>query len=808
MVAGIRNLTSVFHLLEENFSVSIIDHNGILSYVNQKFCEISKYNAEELIGNSYGMLNPDYSESTSLQKLKDDIAENKVSQNVINSIAKDGTPYWVQATIIPVPDEEGQIIQFISFDIDATNKFLTEEKYKKAIDELHNIQHALNQSSVVAITDQKGIITYVNEKFCKLSKYGPEELLGQTHGIINSGHHPGSFFEDMWRTIGLGSIWRGEVKNRAKDGSYYWVNTTIIPILGKNGKPLQYISIRTDITAKKEAEHSLEIALKNDFRQTVKHLQNAIFKYTYNDNGKITFTLIEGQLVEKLGITLGVITSNQLEHSFSKDEIFQFEFDLKDALNGNAVQFELSFYEYTFLVYLSPIFEHKKVIEVVGTAMDISERREAEKLVEHMAYYDYLTKLPNRRFFQEKIKHEIIKSKNEDLSFAIMFIDLDRFKNVNDSMGHSIGDKLLIAVGERLKEWVRKGDIVARHGGDEYVILLPSACSKDAEVVAARVISGLAQPFIFNNIDVFVSSSIGISVFPEHGSDYDTLTGNADSAMYLAKENGKNNFQFFNESLHRDIIEKTRLEIELRKALAKKQFVLHYQPQIDLKTGILIGLEALIRWDHPTKGMISPLQFIPIAEETGLIVPIGRWVLETACEQVKIWQDANLHPIQISVNVSIHQFKQASFVDQVKTTLKRTGLQPEYLNLEITESMTSDVESCQITLHELRSAGINVSIDDFGTGYSSLSYLSKFPITHLKIDQAFVQELSTSNKAIVKTIITLAKSLNLTVVAEGVETAEQAHFLEGLDCDEVQGYFYSKPLPTELIAPFLTGTKF
>lgn len=803
MLTKIQNLSSVPLLLEEYFAVSVIDANGFITYVNQKFCDISKYSAEELIGKKYGFMNQNYSEEDTILQIKNEVIKSKISHHKIKSYAKDGTPYWIQAIIVPIFDDAGQIIQYISFDIDSTSNELTDKKYKKALTDLHNIENALDQSSVVAITDRKGIITYVNEMFCELSQYSPKELIGQSHNLINSGYHPKSFFKEMWRTIGNGGIWKGDVNNRAKDGTEYWVNTTIVPFLNERGKPYQYIAIRTDITARKEAEQSLEIALKNDFGQTVKNLHNAIFKYRYDDNEKITFTLIEGKIAQKLGMTVEKMNMNQLKHDLSKADSKQFIHYLNEGLQGKAVQFELSFQHFTFLVYLSPISESGEVVEVVGTMIDISERKEAEKLIEHMAFYDHLTGLPNRRCFQKKIQEEIEKAQVDGTQFAVMFIDLDRFKNINDSMGHSIGDQLLIAAGERLTKTIRKSDLVARFGGDEYVILLPFCKISEADFVAARIINDLAKPFSFQNIDLFVTSSIGISIYPNDGHDHETLTGAADSAMYLAKDRGKNNYQFFTEDLRRDIIKRLSLEADLHQALKEDQFVLHYQPQIDLKTGKLTGLEALIRWNHPSKGCISPADFIPIAEENGLIVPIGQWVLETACRQMQKWHRDGSSQLAISVNVSNIQFIQSSFVKQVVDTLGKTGLQPQYLNLEITESMTSDVLNCQTTLEKLRSIGINISIDDFGMGYSSLSYLSVFPITHLKVDQVFVQGQSPSNKAIVKTVITLAKNLGLKVIAEGVETEEQATYLRKLDCDGVQGYLYSKPLPHEQISPRL-----
>ena len=396
---------------------------------------------------------------------------------------------------------------------------------------------------------------------------------------------------------------------------------------------------------------------------------------------------------------------------------------------------------------------------------------------------------------------EIASRKKE--TFALLFIDLDRFKNINDTMGHAIGDQLLKVVGQRLKNSIREEDFVARLGGDEFVILLTSTQHHEVEAIATRILEDISRAFQFGNHDVYVTPSIGISNFPEDGRDYDTLMTKADSAMYLAKENGKNTYQFFTQEMHRKMIEKTTLERELRYALSSNQLTLHYQPQIEIDSGELIGLEALIRWQHPVKGLISPAHFIPIAEESGLIIPLGQWVLETACAQAKRWQSAGLPHVQIGVNVSLSQFKQATFVKMVKETLTASGLAAKYLNLEITESMTTDLQSCLSTLQQLREIGINVSIDDFGTGYSSFSYLSNLPLTHLKIDGTFIQDLNRTNRAIVKTIIALAKNLDLTVIAEGVETEEQVRLLRHLQCDEAQGYFYSKPLPQEQVENLL-----
>ncbi|WP_203248327.1 sensor domain-containing protein [Sporosarcina beigongshangi] len=806
MLTGIKDMASILRLVGDKFCLSITDSNGTITYVNQLFCDLSQYSEEELIGKDYGLLNPDYTAEKFAIEMKEVFTKTNVWQQQYNSFAKDGSPYWVSATIIPIHGDDGDIVQYVSLDIDVTAKVIGNDSHKQTLDRLLTIENALDQSSVVAVTNQQGVITYANDNFCELSQYTAEELIGQTHRIVNSGFHPKSFFKDLWQTIGNGDIWKGEIKNRAKNGREYWVNTTIVPFLGKDGKPYQYIAIRTDITARKEAEHALELALKNDFRQTVKNLHNAIFKYTSAPDGGITFTMLEGKTAEKLGVTIKKLQTNQLQHVYTKDEIGRFRHYLEAALQGQVTQFELHFLSQTFLVYLSPIFEDDTIIEVVGTVTDITEHKEAEKLAERLAYYDHLTGLPNRLVFQKKVNEVLKYSKRKNETFAIMFIDLDHFKNINDSMGHSIGDQLLILVGERLRQCVRKDDVVARLGGDEYVILLPSAPATITEAVASRIVEEMSNPFNIQSHEIFVSSSVGISLFPEDGSDYDTLMNNADSAMYVVKDNGKNNFQFFTEELHREMVEKTSIELELRQALKKNQFELYYQPRFNISSGKLIGLEALIRWQHPKMGIISPARFIPIAEEAGLMVPIGQWVLETACAQLKKWHNGGFPQLAMSVNISHKEFKQTMFVTQLTDILRKTELPPASLNLDITESATTDKVNWQTTLHQLRDLGVSVSIDDFGTSYFSLGNLTTFPITHLKIDQAIIQKLDSTNQMIVKTIITLAKSLHLIVIAEGVETVEQLHLLQDLQCDEVQGYLYAKPLPAEQANEFLYKT--
>lgn len=800
MVLSKINTPTLIALLDNTFCLSITDANGILIYTNQNFCNLSGYSEDELIGHTYAITNPLYGEINFAEEMSEFFKTNTVWHEKINAISKNGSKYWVNATIIPLKDANGDIIQFLSVDVDITGRELIDEKYNKTLHNLKNIENALDYSSVVAITDPNGVITYVNEKFCTLSQYSSEELIGKTHRVINSNYHPKRFFADMWKTIQSGEIWQGDVCNKAKDGSIYWVSTTIVPFFDANGKPKHYIAIRHDITDRKTAEKSLELALQNDFTTTVKNLQNAIFKYKFNDIGLIEFTLFEGQIKEQMGLSAQRLNEREFKDFFTFEELQMFNKQLLAGLSGNKVQFELTYQNITLLVHLSPIMKDGEVIEVVGTAIDITERIEAERVIEHMAYFDYLTGLPNRRNLQEFMKRLISEGSEP---FSVFFLDLDRFKNVNDSLGHQVGDQLLVAVGARLRSYTTEDDFIARLSGDEFILIIRTSHTEELTTLATTLVHELSQPYKIGIHDVFITPSIGISLYPNDGNDYNTLMRNADSAMYTTKEEGKSSFRFFTSHLQKEMMEKSFLEMEIRQGLDKGQFSLHYQPQIDLETGLINGLEALVRWEHPDRGFVPPNRFIPIAEENGFILPLGAWVLEQACNQAKTWQENGFRSLRISVNVSMRQFVQPSFVEDVKRVLDETGLDAAFLNLEITESMMSDVQQCQPKLLELQQAGISVSIDDFGTGYSSFLYLSKFPISHLKIDQAFISELSNENLMIVKAIIDLAKNLNLNVIAEGVETSEQEQFLKQLHCDEVQGYYYAKPMPADEVEKLL-----
>lgn len=441
-----------------------------------------------------------------------------------------------------------------------------------------------------------------------------------------------------------------------------------------------------------------------------------------------------------------------------------------------------------------------------GIIRDITERKRTEEKIHQMAYFDRLTGLPNRSLFQDRLSIALEQAQREGHELAVMFIDLDRFKFVNDTLGHTMGDYLLQEVAGRLQSCLLKGDTVSRQGGDEFCVFLPRITQELIAETAQKMIGVVGNSYQLAGHEVYITPSIGISLSPYDGSDVETLMKNADVAMYRAKELGRNNYQFYTTDMNETVNQRLELEKELRRAIEQEEFELHYQPQVQIETGELIGFEALIRWNHGKKGYVQPDHFIPLAEETGLIIPITEWVLRTACRQNKLWQEKGFPCVPVAVNLSAFHLQVPNFIPTVSKILKESQLDPCYLELEITErgAMENAVENIE-KLKALKAMGIRISIDDFGTGYSSLSYLKRFPIDTLKIDRSFISDLeSTETAMIVKTIIALAQSLKLKVIAEGVETSGQLDFLKHHLCDEAQGYLFSKPMAVEDIEESLS----
>jgi len=551
-----------------------------------------------------------------------------------------------------------------------------------SLKELQDIFSAMNSSIIVAITDRTGKITFVNDHFCKISKYTREELVGQDHRLLNSGFHPKSFFREMWKTIGNGDMWNGEVCNRAQDGSLYWVRTTIFPFLDERGKPYQYIAIRVDITAQKDIK-------------------------------KIT----------------------------------------------------------------------------------------------HIAYHDELTGLPNRRKLEQRLENEFHQSRRTGEKFALFFIDVNRFKHINDGLGHIIGDMFLVEMSNRLRNIDHTSNSFYRHNSDEFVMILNDVNRIDE--MAKEIIGVFNESFIVDTYEFYASISIGISVFPDHANSVEELLKNADIAMYAAKSTRGNQYRLYRDNMDEANDKWLLLETKLHQALKQDRLELHYQPKIDLKTDSVIGMEALLRWYDPELGHIPPDRFIPFAEDCGLINDIGVWVLRKACAQARQWNESHDLSLRVAVNISPIHISTGGFVDMVRSVIAETGIDPNLLEIEITEmSMLDYTEDLIDTIKQLRELGITISLDDFGTGYSSLNYLKKFPVDVLKIDRAFVRDIvpEKSGIAMISAMISLAHALNLQVVAEGVEEEAELNVLREHGCEYVQGYYFSKPLSVEDFTNLIVNT--
>ncbi|RNB50877.1 bifunctional diguanylate cyclase/phosphodiesterase [Brevibacillus gelatini] len=672
---------------------------------------------------------------------------------------------------------------------------------KAVLRELADVKYALDQSTILAITDHRGIILRANEQFCRISKYRRSELLGQDHRLLNSGYHPKSFFKQMWKCIGSGKVWRGEIRNQAKDGSLYWVDTTIVPLVNAEGKIYQYVSIRNDITARKQMEE--EVRKSEELYRLIAE----------NTSDIISMINVEGDFLYLSPAHKAVFGHDMPDERFHN--LFEWIVESDRDILAYAIQHTYSTRkEYTVECRLqtrkaktiwteskiNPILDEEgNVSKLLLVTRDITDRKQSEELIHHLAYHDPLTDLPNRRMYVQHLSREIMHAKRFQSNLAVLFLDLDRFKDVNDSFGHDVGDLLLVEVSNRLRQCLRPGDVVARLGGDEFTVLFSQLNDREeAAVLADQIMNALQAPFEFHGHSFNVSCSIGIALFPQDGDNAEDLLKRADTALYTVKSHGKNGYEFFDPTMEAKSLERILMENELRKAIEQEQFQIYYQPKIDIVSGTLTGMEALVRWVHPELGVISPNRFIPIAEDTGMILSLGEWILRQACRQNKMWHDQG-YSLKVSVNLSGKQIYQKDFVDMIKNILQETGLPAEKLELEITESIFMKLEEATTVLQQIRDIGIHISIDDFGTGYSSFSYIKSLPVDTIKIDASFIRDIhyNQESQAIVKAIVTIAQSLNMNVIAEGIELDDQVAALQENGCDLGQGYLFSRPLATD-----------
>lgn len=589
------------------------------------------------------------------------------------------------------------------------------------------------------------------------------------------------------------------------DGRVKWVHERCAIHYADDGTPLRSIGTVRDITAQREADENLRLA-SSVFDSSLDGIlitspQGVILKVNQ------AFCEITGYTAEEaIGQTPRLLKSGHHEPAFYQamwetlDRTGRWQGEIWDRhRDGRVIPMWQS---------ISAVRDAKgKISHYIGIFFDITEQKRAAEHIHRLAHFDALTDLPNRVLFNERCGHALERARREGSQMAVLFLDLDRFKHVNDSLGHPVGDALLQAVAKRLKQQLREEDTVARLGGDEFIVILEKVDSAaDAEWVARKLLESFAEPFPVRGHDLSLGLSIGISLYPSDGEDVTSLVKNADIALYRAKEHGRGNFQFFEAHLTQVAAERLYLENELRQAISRNQLVACYQPQHTLADGRLVGAEALLRWRHPELGLMSPDLFIPIAEDSGLIVPIGEWMLSTACHQAKAWLEAGLPLERMAINLSGVQIQRGDIVATVGRVLAETGLPPERLELEITETyIMRQAERDIRVLEELRSLGVNLAIDDFGTGQSSLGYLKRLPVDKLKIDRSFVMDIpqDADDAAITRAIVAVGHSLRLKVLAEGVETTEQEAFLKELGCDGVQGYYYSRPLEVAAFEAYL-----
>ncbi|MFI5089338.1 MAG: EAL domain-containing protein [Terriglobales bacterium] len=740
-----------------------------------------------------------------LQELSRVLEENGVAHDVeLEVYRKDRTKRWTQGNLRAVRGPDGKVVRH-----EGTIQDITERRRaQEALVESENRYRSLFENMLEGfayckmLLDDDGhpidfIYLAVNHAFGKLT--GLENVVGKrvTEVILGIKESQPELFEIYGRVALTGEPEKFEIELKAL-GIWF----SISAYSTGNGC---FIATFDNVTERKRAELALREA-EEQYRTIFEENSIGMCYYSTADgrylNVNPAFARIFGYDSPE-EMLAGVSDASQLYVDPSRHR----ELSLQLREQGKYENWEFQGYRKDgSKIWLQASTRAVRgadgsVLYYVGAAEDITEHKLLEEQVRYLAYFDALTGLPNRSLLQDRLAKALASARRRGEKVALLFLDLDRFKTINDSLGHSAGDLLLKEVAERLTKWAREQDTVARLGGDEFVVVLTGIKDVTGAAIAAdRLIKEMSTEFTVQGHLLSATCSLGISVFPDHGRDGEALIKNADAAMYCAKENGRNNFQFFTPEMNSRAVERLTLESSLRLALEKKELFLVYQPQWDVATGKITGAEALLRWQHPRLGLVPPDKFIPIAENSGLIMPIGEWVLKTACAQARQWQDQGLPPLPVAVNVSAVQFRQESFPELIRRVLHETGLPAQYLELELTESLLlSSADVTLSVLQELKEMGVNLSIDDFGTGYSSLSYLKHLPVYKLKIDRSFVRDITVDpdDAAITGTIISMAKSLNLKVIAEGVENAEQMLFLQEHDCDEVQGYYFSRPLAVD-----------
>jgi diguanylate cyclase (GGDEF)-like protein/PAS domain S-box-containing protein len=708
----------------------------------------------------------------------------------------DGNEYHIEDSAAPVHDEQGNMIAVVMVFHNVSQRYAM---LRRVREERSLFQQTFEQAAVgMAHVAPDGAWLRVNRKLCDILGYSADELLGLTFQDIT---HADDLATDLGQVQDMlaGTIDHYSMEKRYihKNGHQVWVNLTVALARKDDGTPDYFISVVEDIHLRKDAEMTAEIA---------RHQYQALFEQ-----------MPEGVLL--FDRQMRVVSFNNeaiLQLEYSPDELLNLHVWDIDAIDDQALvrqrakkmqdtggdEFESRYrtrsgrlLDVMVSVRLARLPNEQEVFQCLFR--DIGEQKEAARQIEHLAYHDQLTGLANRRLLNDRMTQAINSVLRRDAHIGVLYLDLDHFKDINDSFGHQFGDALLKSVTARLHECVRVEDTLARIGGDEFVVMLKDVESEDAAVIAQKIIHNIALPMHIEGEEVHITPSIGISICPQDGKDADTLLKNADAALYLAKQQGRATYRFCTDALHTRAIERLQIERLLRKAIERNEFELYYQPKVNLNDGVIIGCEALIRWNHPGMGVVSPMKFIPVAEQSHLINEIGIWVMREACRQAALWQQQGLN-LQVAFNVSARQFmRPEELLHALREALDNSGVTPSLIEIEMTESLLIDEQSMGEVLQKIRAMGVHLALDDFGTGYSSLSYLRRFPISILKIDRSFVSDADRDpdDAEMVKTIIGMANNLRMNLVAEGIETEGQRNLLCVYGCETGQGYHFSRPLP-------------
>ncbi|MDH5716734.1 MAG: EAL domain-containing protein [Spirochaetia bacterium] len=794
--------------------ILLISESGKILECNEAFENMLEEKQEKIIGKKIqDICCNEYTKSfyTIFKKV---VTNNEIArQNDFKFIKANKEKVWVRTTISVITEKEDHYKKIIMTVEDISEK-------QKVIAELRKLSMAVEQSpSMVIITDTMGNIEYVNPKFCKVTGYTEKEVQGKNFSILRSKKTDEYEINNIWKTIESGREWHGEFCNIKKNKEEFWTIASISPVIDKNKEITHYISVQEDVTERKKIEEALRESLEalnaseERYALAAKGANDGLWDWNIKQNT----IYLSSRWKSMLGygeLEVSNKINDWLKLVYTEDKV-KLENEINKHLDNKTQNFECEYrirhkdgsYRWMLCRGLAVRNELDKAYRMVGSQTDITDRKQAEEQIIYDAFHDTLTGLPNRALLIDRINLSIERIKRDKSSMCVLIVmDMDRFNVINEIFGHNMADNMLREIADRLKNCLRPGDTIARLGGDEFAILIDDIEGRDKVYEFVQNIQNiLKEPFFIGEEEVFVSASMGVSINEKLIIKSEVLLKNANAAMHIAKTKGPNAYHFFLADKERKSKSKLDIEGALRKSIKNNELELFYQPQYEIKTKKIIGVEALLRWHHPEKGLISPSDFIPLAEESGFIISLGDWVFEQSLVQAKKWHDMG-YLIRIAINFSASQFKKDTFIKNIKSILQKTKFNPSYLEIEITENiLIGHEENTMKTLHDLRKLGIIFTIDDFGTGYSSLSYLKKYPISIIKIDRTFIRDLPENNEnaAIVKAIIAMAHSLNLKVIAEGLEEKKQLEFLKNHNCDMIQGFLISKPVSQREVEKFL-----